>query len=186
MESGRHGGTFPVSATIAWPLWITTAAVPASTIIGHTGTIEGPTGLGLWANGDTSQPGLALGLAVAATFGAMLSMASKDRIALLGLTPAPERALGWLLGGPRREAAAHNDRRPLWLANAHTRGRGRDVHAQPAAEGLFRPTPRPNTGISGTPRLADSCQFVVDCSQSCPAWVHLCHHKGGARSPNQG
>lgn len=56
-------------------------------------------GLGLWANGDTSQPGLALGLAVAATFGAMLSMASKDRIALLGLTPAPERALGWLLGG---------------------------------------------------------------------------------------
>jgi hypothetical protein len=28
-----------------------------------------------------------------------LSMASKDRAAALGLPPAPERALGWLLGG---------------------------------------------------------------------------------------
>jgi hypothetical protein len=26
-------------------------------------------------------------------------MASKDRAAALGLPPAPERALGWLLGG---------------------------------------------------------------------------------------
>ena len=56
-------------------------------------------GLGLWAIGDTSHPWLALGLAVAATSGAMLSMASKDRIALLGLPRAPERELGWLLGG---------------------------------------------------------------------------------------
>lgn len=56
-------------------------------------------GLGLWAIADTSHPGLALGLAVAATSGAMLSMASKDRIALLGLPRAPERELGWLLGG---------------------------------------------------------------------------------------
>ena len=56
-------------------------------------------GLGLWAIGDTSYPGLALALAVAATSGAMLSMASKDRIALLGLPRAPERKLGWLLGG---------------------------------------------------------------------------------------
>jgi hypothetical protein len=31
--------------------------------------------------------------------GALLSMASKDRAAALGLPPAPERALGWLLGG---------------------------------------------------------------------------------------
>jgi hypothetical protein len=31
--------------------------------------------------------------------GAQLSMASKDRAAALGLPPAPERALGWLLGG---------------------------------------------------------------------------------------
>jgi hypothetical protein len=36
---------------------------------------------------------------VAATTGALLSMASKDRAAALGLPPAPERALGWLLGG---------------------------------------------------------------------------------------
>jgi hypothetical protein len=40
-----------------------------------------------------------LGLTVAATAGALLSMASKDRAAALGLPPAPERALGWLLGG---------------------------------------------------------------------------------------
>ena len=31
--------------------------------------------------------------------GALLSMASKDRAVALGLRPAPERALGWLLGG---------------------------------------------------------------------------------------
>jgi hypothetical protein len=38
-------------------------------------------------------------LAVAATAGAMLSMASKDRIVAVGLVPPPEVALGWLLGG---------------------------------------------------------------------------------------
>jgi hypothetical protein len=38
-------------------------------------------------------------LTVAATAGALLSMATKDRAAALGLPPAPERALGWLLGG---------------------------------------------------------------------------------------
>jgi hypothetical protein len=38
-------------------------------------------------------------LTVAATTGALLSMASKDRAAALGLPPAPERPLGWLLGG---------------------------------------------------------------------------------------
>src|SRR5215208_3098482 len=38
-------------------------------------------------------------LTVAATAGALLSMASKDRAAALGLPPAPERTLGWLLGG---------------------------------------------------------------------------------------
>jgi hypothetical protein len=41
-----------------------------------------------------------LALTVAATAGALLSMASKDRAAAWGgLPPAPERALGWLLGG---------------------------------------------------------------------------------------
>jgi hypothetical protein len=40
-----------------------------------------------------------LALTVAATTGAILSMATKDRAAALGLPPAPERALGWLLGG---------------------------------------------------------------------------------------
>jgi 1L-myo-inositol 1-phosphate cytidylyltransferase / CDP-L-myo-inositol myo-inositolphosphotransferase len=55
-------------------------------------------GLGLWAlDGHDAQ--VVLVLTVAATAGALLSMASKDRAVALGLPPAPERALGWLLGG---------------------------------------------------------------------------------------
>jgi len=55
-------------------------------------------GLGLWGlDGHDDQR--VLTLTVAATTGALLSMASKDRAAALGLPPAPERALGWLLGG---------------------------------------------------------------------------------------
>jgi phosphatidylglycerophosphate synthase len=55
-------------------------------------------GLGLWALGGHDARGV-LVLTVAATTGALLSMASKDRAAALGLPAAPERALGWLLGG---------------------------------------------------------------------------------------
>jgi choline kinase/phosphatidylglycerophosphate synthase len=55
-------------------------------------------GLGLWAL-DGHAPRTVLVLTVAATAGALLSMASKDRAAALGLPPAPDRALGWLLGG---------------------------------------------------------------------------------------
>jgi len=55
-------------------------------------------GLGLWAL-DGHAPRTVLVLTVAATTGALLSMASKDRAAALGLPPAPDRALGWLLGG---------------------------------------------------------------------------------------
>jgi 1L-myo-inositol 1-phosphate cytidylyltransferase / CDP-L-myo-inositol myo-inositolphosphotransferase len=55
-------------------------------------------GLGLWALDGHHARGV-LALTVAATTGALLSMASKDRAAALGLPPAPERALGWLLGG---------------------------------------------------------------------------------------
>ena len=55
-------------------------------------------GLGLWAL-DGHDAGGVLVWTVAATTGALLSMASKDRAAALGLPPAPERALGWLLGG---------------------------------------------------------------------------------------
>jgi CDP-L-myo-inositol myo-inositolphosphotransferase len=55
-------------------------------------------GLGLWAL-DGHDARAVLVLTVAATAGALLSMASKDRAAALGLPPAPERALGWLLGG---------------------------------------------------------------------------------------
>jgi choline kinase/phosphatidylglycerophosphate synthase len=55
-------------------------------------------GLGLWALEGHDARGM-LVLTVAATTGALLSMASKDRAAALGLPPAPERGLGWLLGG---------------------------------------------------------------------------------------
>jgi CDP-L-myo-inositol myo-inositolphosphotransferase len=55
-------------------------------------------GLGLWALAGNDPRGT-LVLTVAATTGALLSMASKDRAAALGLPTAPERALGWLLGG---------------------------------------------------------------------------------------
>jgi phosphatidylglycerophosphate synthase len=55
-------------------------------------------GLGLWALDGHDARGV-LVVTVAATTGALLSMASKDRAAALGLPPAPERALGWLLGG---------------------------------------------------------------------------------------
>jgi 1L-myo-inositol 1-phosphate cytidylyltransferase / CDP-L-myo-inositol myo-inositolphosphotransferase len=55
-------------------------------------------GLGLWALDGHDAQGV-LVLTVAAATGALLSMASKDRAAALGLRPAPERALGWLLGG---------------------------------------------------------------------------------------
>jgi 1L-myo-inositol 1-phosphate cytidylyltransferase / CDP-L-myo-inositol myo-inositolphosphotransferase len=55
-------------------------------------------GLGLWALDGHDARGV-LALTVAATAGALLSMATKDRAAALGLRPAPERALGWLLGG---------------------------------------------------------------------------------------
>ena len=55
-------------------------------------------GLGLWALKGHGPEGV-LVWTVAATAGALLSMASKDRAAALGLPPAPERLLGWLLGG---------------------------------------------------------------------------------------
>jgi choline kinase/phosphatidylglycerophosphate synthase len=55
-------------------------------------------GLGVWAL-DGHAPRTVLALTVAATAGALLSMATKDRAAALGLPPAPDRALGWLLGG---------------------------------------------------------------------------------------
>jgi 1L-myo-inositol 1-phosphate cytidylyltransferase / CDP-L-myo-inositol myo-inositolphosphotransferase len=55
-------------------------------------------GLGLWALDGRDARGV-LALTVAATAGALLSMATKDRAAALGLPAAPERALGWLLGG---------------------------------------------------------------------------------------
>jgi hypothetical protein len=55
-------------------------------------------GLGVWALDGNDARGV-LVLTVAATAGALLSMATKDRAVALGLPPAPERALGWLLGG---------------------------------------------------------------------------------------
>jgi CDP-L-myo-inositol myo-inositolphosphotransferase len=56
-------------------------------------------GLGIWAAGRGVDTELVLGLVVAATAGAMLSMATKDRVAVLGLEPPSEKRIGWLLGG---------------------------------------------------------------------------------------
>jgi 1L-myo-inositol 1-phosphate cytidylyltransferase / CDP-L-myo-inositol myo-inositolphosphotransferase len=58
-------------------------------------------GLGVWAlaEGSNLSAGVVVCLAVAATTGSMLSMASKDRATALGLPPAPERLFGYLLGG---------------------------------------------------------------------------------------
>lgn len=55
-------------------------------------------GLGIWAVGQADTE-VVLALVVAATAGAMLSMATKDRVAALGLEPPSERRIGWLLGG---------------------------------------------------------------------------------------
>lgn len=56
-------------------------------------------GLGIWALEGSVDPAVVVGLTVAATAGAMLSMATKDRITALGLLPGPERRIGYLLGG---------------------------------------------------------------------------------------
>jgi hypothetical protein len=56
-------------------------------------------GLALWALEAGSDPGLVAALAVAATAGAMLSIATKDRIAALGIPPVSERRVGFLFGG---------------------------------------------------------------------------------------
>jgi CDP-L-myo-inositol myo-inositolphosphotransferase len=57
-------------------------------------------GLTIWAVRDGSvSDAWAIALAVAATAGSMLSMASKDRIRALGLLEAREDRLGLLLGG---------------------------------------------------------------------------------------
>ena len=56
-------------------------------------------GLALWALDEGGDPGFVVILTVAATAGAMLSMATKDRIAALAIPPAPERWIGFFLGG---------------------------------------------------------------------------------------
>jgi CDP-L-myo-inositol myo-inositolphosphotransferase len=57
-------------------------------------------GLAVWAvSSGRVGPTTAVALAVAATALSVLSMATKDRIDALGLPPAPERRLAYLLGG---------------------------------------------------------------------------------------
>ncbi len=55
--------------------------------------------LGIWAVAQGTDPRAVVALVTAATAGAMLSMATKDRVAALDLEPPSERRLGWLLGG---------------------------------------------------------------------------------------
>lgn len=70
-------------------------------VLDRVGDAAAMAGLGVWAldGGSGFSPGVVLGLAVAATAGSLLSMASKDRAAALGLPGAPERRLGYLLSG---------------------------------------------------------------------------------------
>jgi len=56
-------------------------------------------GLGVWALSEGTDGGLVVWLTVAAVAGSLLSMASKDRIAALGLPRPDERGAGHALGG---------------------------------------------------------------------------------------
>jgi choline kinase/phosphatidylglycerophosphate synthase len=56
-------------------------------------------GLCVWAIHEGHSAALVAALGVVASAGSMLSMAVKDRARALGLRPAPERALSYLLGG---------------------------------------------------------------------------------------
>jgi 1L-myo-inositol 1-phosphate cytidylyltransferase / CDP-L-myo-inositol myo-inositolphosphotransferase len=57
-------------------------------------------GLSVWAIGEGMvSPSAGVILAVAATAASLLSMATKDRIAAVGLPAAPERRIAFLLGG---------------------------------------------------------------------------------------
>jgi CDP-L-myo-inositol myo-inositolphosphotransferase len=56
-------------------------------------------GLAVWAERGSHSPSLVAALAVAATAGSILSMATKDRIVALGLSGSPERAIGYMLAG---------------------------------------------------------------------------------------
>jgi phosphatidylglycerophosphate synthase len=56
-------------------------------------------GLAVWALESGGSPASIALLAVAATAGSILSMASKDRMAAHRIPPAPERWIGFLLGG---------------------------------------------------------------------------------------
>jgi CDP-L-myo-inositol myo-inositolphosphotransferase len=56
-------------------------------------------GAAAWALDIGGDPFVVVVAAILATAASILSMASKDRISALGMPSAPERALGWLLGG---------------------------------------------------------------------------------------
>jgi phosphatidylglycerophosphate synthase len=56
-------------------------------------------GLGVWALDAGTAPRTAVALVAAAAAGSVMPMASKDRVWALGLPPAPERAIGYLMGG---------------------------------------------------------------------------------------
>lgn len=72
-------------------------------------------GLATWAIHAGEPAVMVAVIGVAATTGAMLSMATKDRITALGIPPTPERWIGFLLGG--------RDARLLFVAVAAVLGR---------------------------------------------------------------
>ena len=56
-------------------------------------------GLAVWAGHGSSSQSLVTLLAVAATAGSILSMATKDRMVVLGLSGSPERAISYMMAG---------------------------------------------------------------------------------------
>ncbi|HZD68809.1 MAG TPA: CDP-alcohol phosphatidyltransferase family protein, partial [Actinomycetes bacterium] len=115
-------------------------------------------GLGLWAL-DGHHARIVLALTVAGTAGALLSMATKDRAAALGLPSAPERALGWLLGG--------RDGRLLLGGRGRAAGRARrgpgggDGHLGAVAEPAGR-LPAPSAGRLTAPApLASVARWLI-------------------------
>jgi CDP-L-myo-inositol myo-inositolphosphotransferase len=68
-------------------------------VLDRLGDVALAAALGLWAVDSGAAPATAVLLTTAAVTGSLLSMATKDRMAALGLRGPSERLLGWLMGG---------------------------------------------------------------------------------------